>query len=386
MKNKTNLLIISLLITIGLFIYLTVHHYSVQLGTNGPGLCSISSTLNCDAAAGSSYSEVFGIPIAVLGLCFNLIMLIVILFRKLGWSDPTKTQNGFVLGLFLTSAAVSIILGLISTFKIQVICPFCLGTYIFAFINAYLAWQIFKPASFNIAKILSEKENLISGGAILLLAWFISGSIQDKYGLNDIRQSLAEKVSLWQMSPVYTFNDSLGLTKNPQAAISVVEFADFKCPHCKAAAQSFKSFMKDRTDTKLVFKPFPLDGTCNPQVQFKGDGSRCKMATWALCSEKVAQKGWDVAYWYFENQESLMSVTNLKETNAELAKKFNFNYEDVEKCSESVTTYDEIKKIASEAVAAQVEGTPAIYLNGKKVEIRSEHLPIGLKAIINSIK
>ncbi len=384
MKNKSNLLIISLLISIGLFIYLTVHHYAVQLGTNEAGLCSISSTLNCDAAASSRYSELFSIPIAVLGLCFNLVMLVLLLFKKLDWSESTETQNGFVRSLFLISAFASIALAGISAFQIKVLCPFCIATYIFAFVNLYLVWSVFSPAKYHPIEILSDKGTWVAGITILLIAWFISGTIQDKYGLADMRRGLNEKINLWQMSPVHNFDVSLGLVKNPQGTITVTEFADYKCPHCKVAAQSLKSFMQDRSDVKLIFKSFALDGTCNPHVQFKGDGSRCKMATWSFCAEKIAQKGWDVSYWYFDRQESLISVSDMTSTNQEIAQSLNLNYEEIEQCAVSKTAYDEIKKMADEAIAAGVQGTPAVYLNGKKVEMRADHLPIGLKAIINT--
>ena len=368
MKNKTNWLIISLILTMGLFIYLTIHHYAVQLGMNGPGLCSINSQFNCDAAATSSYAEIFKIPIAVFGLCFNFVMLMVVLFRKWSWTEESNIQNGAVQLLFLVSGVLSIVLGAISIFKIHVVCPFCVATYLFSFINFFLVLKTFSPAKYAIWPILTYKPNLIMGVTVLVLAWFISGMIQDSYGLSEIKKIVPEKIALWQNSPSFNFSESMGIIKNSNSKIILVEFADFKCPHCKVASQSIHNFLKGHSEIKFIFKPFPLDGTCNPAITQKGDGSRCKMAAWVLCSDKIAKKGFDVHTWYFENQENLSQVSEMKNSNLELAKILNLNYEEIESCSESVTTYDEIKKISEEAKAAKVEGTPTVFLNGKKLE------------------
>lgn len=382
MKNKTNLLIYSLLVTIGLFIYLTIHHYAVQLGLNGPGLCAISSKINCDAAAVSSYAEFFKIPIAVFGLCFNLVMLVVVLFKKLSWSEDSEAQNGAVRLLFLISTVLSVVLGLISIFKIQVICPFCLGTYVFSLINTYLVWNVFSPATFNPGDLLSHKPNLTAGAAILILSWFISSMVQDNYGLNEIKKIAPEKIALWKNSPVMQFSNN-GLVQNPTGTTTIIEYADFKCPHCKIASTALHNFMKGHSDIKFIFKPFPLDGTCNPTMDHKGDGTRCKMAAWALCANKVSQKGWDVHQWYFDHQESLQSVSDMKDTNIEISKALNLNYDEIEKCAESVVTYDEIKQLSLEAKNAKVEGTPTIFLNGKKLEYGQ--FPEVLRSAINSL-
>jgi protein-disulfide isomerase/uncharacterized membrane protein len=383
MKNKSNLLIISLLITIGLFVYLTVHHYAIQLGMNGPGLCNINASLNCDAAAVSSYSELFKVPIAVLGLCFNFVMLVVVLFKHLGWSDENEAQNGFIKILFVSASIISLVLGLISIFQINVICLFCLGTYIFTFINTYLVWSVFSPSNLGLS-VFTRQSHIYTGITILVLSWFVSGAIQDNYGLNELKKIAPEKVAIWQNSQnTYNFSDT-GLIQNPDAKITIVEFADFKCSHCKMASTSLHNFMQGHPEVKLIFKSYPLDGTCNSQISQSGDGTRCKMATWTLCAEQTAQKGWDVHKYYFDHQENLFSVSDMKETNMALAQSLNLNYDDVEKCSESVTTHEIIKKMVAEAKESQIQGTPTIFLNGKKLEYG--HFPQVLKAAVETLK
>lgn len=44
----------------------------------------------------------------------------------------------------------------------------------------------------------------------------------------------------------------------PDAKLTMVEFSDFDCPHCKAARPLFEKLVKDRHDLRLCFASFPL--------------------------------------------------------------------------------------------------------------------------------
>ncbi len=383
MKNKTNLLLVSLVICIGLFIYLTIHHFQVQLGTNGPNICSVSSKINCDAAAMSPYSEIAKIPVSVLGLAFSLVMFFLVLFDKFQWSDSSPEKNSLFKILFLASALISVVMALLSFFAVKVICPFCLLTYVFSFLNLYLAWSLYSSSKFDINQFLTSKFNWSLAAIFVVTTWFISSYLQNQYGLDMIKKYIPEKVQIWKNAPVVQFDLSLGLNQNTNAENTIIEFADFKCPHCKDAAENIHNFLSTRKDVRFVFKPFPLDGTCNPQISQKGDGSRCKMAAWSLCAEKLFQKGWEVHKYYFDNQEDLFSVTDLKETNQNISKKLNFNYDEVEKCSDSAETNNSIAKMSNEGLAGGVQGTPTVFLNSKKVEFGHGQLNLILKTLLD---
>ena len=181
---------------------------------------------------------------------------------------------------------------------------------------------------------------------------------------------IPEKIALWKIAKVQSFDETKGLSKgelvNPKA--TVVEFADFKCPHCKTASQTLKTFITNTQNVKLVFKPFPLDGLCNASVSQRGDGSRCQMAGLVLCAEKLYQKGWPVHDSLFENQSSLIQVSNLNEFITGISNEFNMKEDELKACSTSEETYSEIKNLAAEGAQAQISGTPAIFLNNKKLE------------------
>jgi protein-disulfide isomerase/uncharacterized membrane protein len=344
------------------------------LGLGGNSLCEISSQINCDAAATSSYSEIFGIPLAVLGAVFHLILLCFVVGHRLGWVESSSYLKVSLRSMLTLAAATSVAMGFISLFVIKVACPFCIATYVFSIINAVLGWNLIQDASKDnfepLAYFSDYKSHLISLALIPLLAWIISGMIQDNYGLSEIKKQIPEKIAIWKAGTQYNFDPAIGLTKKASTAeprYKIVEFADFKCPHCKVASDTIKAFLKGKNDIEFTYKPYPLDGQCNSAMERTGDGSRCAMAAYVLCAEQLEQKGWPLHHYFFENQARFMSVTNIKTLHSEIQSELGLNTEALATCAESAAIYDVLRKSSEEGAVAKVEGTPTIYVNGRKL-------------------
>ena len=47
---------------------------------------------------------------------------------------------------------------------------------------------------------------------------------------------------------------------NPRGSVTVVEFFDFRCPHCKHVAPDVKKLAQEDSDVRIVFKQFPVLG------------------------------------------------------------------------------------------------------------------------------
>lgn len=375
MTKKSNLLVLSLLVTIGLFAYLSYHHFAIKLGLSGNSLCSISSKFNCDAAATSLFAEVAGIPIAILGGIFHLVLLSFVLFYRLSWIENTAYLQKTIRSLLVTSVVVSVVAGAISAFIIKVLCPFCTATYVFSLINLFLGWNLVQNFNkdFKFSEYFSEyRSHLVALLCIPALSWVISGMIQSNYGLDVLKKQIPEKLAIWAASKPNNFDKTIGLSngvENPR--VTLVEFADFKCPHCKSASSNIDIFLKGRTDVHFTFKPFPLDGNCNPGIDRKGDNSRCLLAAFTLCAEKLARKGWDLHHWIFENQEKFIPVSDAKSLLPEIDTKFGLNKTQMSDCADSAEIFETIKKSTEEGKLANVDGTPTIYMNGKKLPLGS---------------
>ncbi len=363
---------ISLVCTIAVFSYLTIHHYELKTGLgDSNSICSISSKINCDAAASSNYSEVLKVPVAILGGVFHLLLFGFVLFFKFGWTDASPYLQKTLRFKLQLAALVSIAMALISIFIIKAVCPFCIAGYALSFINLYFGWSLIEDTDmpFDVSQYFADyKSHLIFLLATPALSWVFSAMALEHYGLQDISKYVPEKIAIWQSGTVYSFDPNIGLSNEVQnAKYTLVEFADFKCPHCKVASNTISLFLKLRPDVKFIYKPYPLDGNCNPQVQQKGDGSRCQFAAYVLCAEKLNKNGLALTHWLFDNQSAFFEVSDAKSLLPKIQEKFNIDTKALSECADSAETYQTIKQSAEEGGKAQVEGTPTIYLNGKKL-------------------
>ncbi len=371
MTKKAKLLLITLFLDVCVFIYLTMHHYSVKTGIGGSSICSISSKLNCDAAALSSYSELFHIPVAVLGAVFHLVLFFFVLFLSLGWAESSTYIKKTIRIQLIASAAVSLVMAAISLVLVKVACPFCLVTYVLSLVNLALGWNLITTSpkdTFEISGYFGEyKSHLYGLITIPVVAWLVAGMISNHYRLDEMRKYVPEKLAIWKASAEFAFDLNLGISNNVMnPKFTLVEYADFKCPHCRDASKSIGLFLNAHPDILFVFKPFPLDGSCNPSLTQKSDGSRCELAAIALCSEKLASKGLEVTHWLFENQEKFYSI-DPKTLYPEIQEKYGLDTKALDDCVRSAETYESLKKSGEEGTRAGVEGTPTIYLNGKKL-------------------
>ena len=73
--------------------------------------------------------------------------------------------------------------------------------------------------------------------------------------------------------------DPRDLVVNPNGAITVVQFFDYRCPYSRAASAEILKLAKERPNVRIVFKPYPLLGSTSdwaarisltPQVKAKG--------------------------------------------------------------------------------------------------------------------
>ncbi len=64
---------------------------------------------------------------------------------------------------------------------------------------------------------------------------------------------------------------------NPQGAVTVVEFFDYRCPFCKAAEPDLEKLLAANPDVRLVLKEFPILDT-EDQTHLSEDAARAAIA------------------------------------------------------------------------------------------------------------
>lgn len=136
---------------------------------------------------------------------------------------------------------------------------------------------------------------------------------------------------------------------NPNAPITLVEWADFECPMCQRAFVVVDEFVKQNEDVRLVFKNFPL-----------AMHEHAEMAARASVAADLQGKFWPMHAKLFTSQVPLTEAT-LEEYAEELGLDMAQFKQDLH--SEKVA--DRVARDRKQGDEVKLTGTPTIYINGR---------------------
>lgn len=154
---------------------------------------------------------------------------------------------------------------------------------------------------------------------------------------------------------------------NKKAKVTVVEFADYKCPHCKEAAKIFKNiYSKYDKSVQFVFADYSI-----MKDSFK-------IAEAAFCAGKQG-KYWEFHEKAFEDQEKLNDAHVV-----EIAKKLGVKEPSFKKCIKDREGKKIVDKGLAEGNKVGVTATPTIFINGKKINVEMTEAAIS-KAIDSAL-
>ena len=360
----------ALVLAIGTHFYLTQHHLALKYGqATGSSVCDINATFSCSAAAASKFSELFGVPIALWGAVTNFVLLILALFYPMADEQNKARARGSILLFSGFIAFVSIVMAGISLTQLTQYCPFCIGTYVLSFIAFFGFWKGLSIPSKTAGSFHASPKSLGFSAVGIFLLTFIVNHGMSKGQVGDTKAfdaAINSYVQEWQNAPTLTINPISPLVKgntDPNAKMKIVEFADFRCSHCKAAAPTLDAFVKSHPGVQLSFQTFPLDGECNTSIQ-GSNGASCLLARAHYCAQKF-DKGWQVHDWIFANQETMFSVEMIRSNLDKMSTELGLDVAKMKECADS----DEAKKIieqqAALGVQVNIRGTPTLFVNGK---------------------
>lgn len=157
--------------------------------------------------------------------------------------------------------------------------------------------------------------------------------------------------------PKITSADNYQGSSTPKA--TVVEYADFQCPACKAEYPIVKQLTSDYKTKQVMFvyRYFPLE-----QVHKN-----------ALASAKAAYaagkqgKFWEMHDKLFETQDSWADTDNAADTFAGFAKDLQLNMDQYNKDVNSSEAGKVITDSENGGINAGVNATPTFFINGQKL-------------------
>lgn len=143
-------------------------------------------------------------------------------------------------------------------------------------------------------------------------------------------------------------------TKGPEGApITIVEFADFQCPHCGEFAPVLDKLVESRkNDVRFVYKLYNL-----------GKFPQSEIAARAAYAAGKQGKFWEMHHLIFANQQRL-DQQSLDQMAAQLGLDVSRLHADMQ----AQETTDRLAKDKKLGEDLKIEGTPTLFINGRQFD------------------
>ena len=172
--------------------------------------------------------------------------------------------------------------------------------------------------------------------------------------LEELKKSGQAQVLLTEPDAPIVAIDTLNYpTKGKKdAKVTVVEFADYQCPHCKAAQPMMAKILDSyKGKLKFVFMDYPINPSKISRIVAEG----------AQCAAEQ-DKYWEYHQMAFDKQSELAN-----DSPAKLAETLKLNKDAFKKCMDEGKGKSIVDKSQAEGTRIGVGGTPTIFINGKRV-------------------
>ena len=149
-----------------------------------------------------------------------------------------------------------------------------------------------------------------------------------------------------------------GPSRGPaDAPVTVVDFSDLQCPHCKDAHPAIEKLISEEKNVRVVFQSFPL-----PMHDWA-----TKAAAYADCVSRSSND----AFWKFI-QSVYAAQTDITAANADekltaFADSAGVKSTDIAACAAKPETTSRVEKSVALGKAVDVNSTPTLFVNGRKI-------------------
>ncbi len=156
---------------------------------------------------------------------------------------------------------------------------------------------------------------------------------------------------------------------NPQAPVTLVEFADYQCPHCKQAVPVVSALLERFGDSlRVVYRDFPINAS----------GKSRKVAEAAVCADRQGQF-WPFHELAFERQSYLGSIEP-----GQLADELGLDRAAFDACFEDAATAARVETSYQEARELGLNSTPSFLVNGRPLSHNHGDLGAALAELIEA--
>ncbi len=166
------------------------------------------------------------------------------------------------------------------------------------------------------------------------------------------------------------------------APVTLIVFSDFQCSNCGLFASNFSELIKYNKDRlKIRFKYFPLNSECNPLAEADVHSHACLAA---YAAEAAHQQG---KFWEYHDSLFTKDPNGFGEdTFYEVAASVGLDLDKFTLDIQSAECQSIISNDVSDGMQLGLDGTPSVFLNGKRVyDLRPENLNFLIRYLSNNI-
>ena len=374
MHPKTATLLILLLSAVGLAdsVYLTWDHQLHRVDPSAEtSICARGS--GCEIARFHPLSEINlgsgrpGLPISLIGLGAYLV------FLALGWMRLKSPQNReparLTFLLSIIAVLYSAFLAFISMLVQGALCPLCAVLYAVNF-GLFLASANGLGESMitwagGVQSSVFSRSGLVATtlmAVTLTVGYAVYAPPVRAADANRIESRRADARALGSTPVVAVDVSGRPTFGSPDAAVHMVEFADFGCGHCAVLYEMAHQYMVANPEQlRMSFIHYPLSSDCNPAIPERYNPTSCLLAYASECAHQQGQ--WEaMAAHLFSEGRGLE-----REALVAFAPQVGLDMERFTQCLDAPETKATIIADAELGVEAGVDGTPTFLLNGHRV-------------------
>ncbi|HEV8316030.1 MAG TPA: vitamin K epoxide reductase family protein [Vicinamibacterales bacterium] len=380
----------------------TYVHYRLMHDASYTSFCDISEAVNCETVYRSAYGTVAGIPVALGGVIwFSLALLLTFVSepsapparpsqaRRAETADASESSvSGYLFALSTVALAVVLYLAYASFFVLKTMCILCVLTYV-AVVGIFIVSGASSPARLGSLPRFAARDLrrlarypvalviaiLYLAGAASAIAFFPRDAVSAAAAATPSSPSStsasaapAAPAPAAQLDQVAGFEQWLDMqprvplaVPSDGAKVVIVKFNDYQCPPCKQTFLQYKPILQKFENShpgqvKFITKDFPLEPECN------GGGGHTAACEAAAAVRMARAKGRAEALedWLFDNQPA-MSPELVKKGAREVAQVTDFD-------AQYPRVLEQVKADTAYGRQLGVNRTPTFFINGIKIE------------------
>jgi uncharacterized membrane protein/protein-disulfide isomerase len=372
----------------------TYQHYQFLRNPSYTSFCDISESVSCQSVYQSPYGAVLGIPMALLGVLWFVLVLLLVWFdqrvaavpaapagrRVPAPQQPAGDAASYLFILSTAGLAVVLYMAYASFFVLKTLCVLCALTYV-AVIGVFIISGAASQAAMSSVpgRVVADLRRLLKSPVALTIAclYLVGAATAVAFFPRQAGVAAAaggaaavapEETAPAQEAQIAEFEKWIAaqprvpvMVPDDGAAVVVVKFNDYQCPPCRQTYLEYKPIIdrylsQQPGKVKYVSKDFPLEAECNTGgVHVAG----CEAAA-AVRMARNRNRADAMEAWLFENQGS-MSPDLVRQGVRQVAGVEDFD-------AQYPKMLEQVRADVAQGRQLGVNRTPTFFINGVKIE------------------